>query len=93
MGSPVAASNLTLKCQSQGQSDFEASYLVKEQELGSILLLNTNRKSYMRNARAYLNFSDLEMPNSRSLRSCMFVYCKEVQWESNVTITFDLELS
>ena len=36
---------MTLKGQIQGQSDFEALYLVKEQ-LRYVLLLNVNRKAY-----------------------------------------------
>ena len=37
---------MTLKGQIQGHVDFEALYLVKEQ-LGHMLLLNINRKTYM----------------------------------------------
>ncbi len=37
----------TLKDQCQGHSDFEGLNLVKEQSSGRMLLLNTNRKSYM----------------------------------------------
>ncbi len=73
MGSQISISHSTssdLEGQSQGHSDFEAFYLVKEQ-LSHMLLLNINRKAFMGSPvmRFQLTLSDLERLMSRSLRS------------------------
>ncbi len=50
MGSPKTLTNFTLSdigISSQGQSDFEALYLVKAQLLVHMLLFNINKKAYV----------------------------------------------
>ncbi len=58
---------MTLKCKSQGHSDFEAIYLAKEQ---SYAICYYYEKAYVGSPMtlSYLTLSDLEKSNSRSLR-------------------------
>ncbi len=70
MGSPPAQSDSTLsgpQGQIQGHSDFEVLYLIKVAELAHMVLLNTNRKSYIGNsfASSDLTLNVFERSNSR----------------------------
>ncbi len=72
MGSPMALSHLTLSDLERSRSRslrFRNLLSRKGDQLGPILLLNINKKSYFGSpmALSHLTFSDLERSRSRSL--------------------------
>ena len=84
MASPMTSSHLTLSDLKRSNSRslwFRSLISCKGAELGHMLLLNINRKSYTRSpmTSSFLTLSDLESSNSRSLRFWSIVSCKRAE--------------